>query len=575
MAIKSWFDSMNARGERTAYQYCDQGGVWQEVSWLDYSTQIRSAASAMIELGLKAGDRISIFSSTRWEWAVTDMAALSSQKLTVPVYPNLTKEELIYIFNHSKPRVVFAENLIFAKTILDLKAECPSVERIVVFEGMKTLPQGLISFSEFLKLGSDKKAANESKLEKLRAEMGAETAATVLYTSGTTGKPKGVLLTQAQIVSEVEEAFTLAGVHQNDVSLSFLPYSHVLGRIELWGHAFIGFRMCFSRSIETVRADLLVARPTIMVAVPRIFEKVYAAIQVKIESSRVKKKMFEWALKIGLQASDCALKGQPVPFILIPQIEIARRLVLKVVADAFGGRLKWAISGGAPMNPEIARFFHACQVLILEGYGLTETTGAITVNTPYDFSFGCAGKPIGDVKIKFADDGEILVRSQKVMKEYYLDPKATSESFVDGWFMTGDIGEMTPKGLKITDRKKDLIKTSGGKYVAPQKLEGLMRNYAIVNNVHIHGDQKKFIVALVTVNADLAKTMGDQKKVDAAVHSAVSEVNSQLSSYESIKKYLVLPNEFTVESGELTPSMKVKRKVIDQKYKAQIDSLYS
>jgi len=398
------------------------------------------------------------------------------------------------------------------------------------------------------------------------------------------------MLTHTQIMSEISEAFPYVGAHADDISLTFLPYAHVMGRIEHWGHVYVGFTMAYAESIERVRTNLLEIRPTIMVAVPRIFEKVYAAIQTQIEAQPWRKKIFAQAMKIGQKVSEARVRHEPLPLALGLIDQVAQRLVLGRVKAAFGGRLRFAISGGAPISPDIVRFFHACDILILEGYGLTETTAAICVNTPYDYEFGTVGKPIGETQIKIAEDGEILVKSKKVMKDYFEDPAETAKVFTDGWYHTGDIGEFTPSGnLKITDRKKDLIKTAGGKYVAPQLLENLLKHDPLVSQVLVHGDQKKYVVALLTLDRPLLEKFARDRglnesniealtqdpKVLEAVRQIVADANSRLASYESIKRFAVLPTEFTVEAGELTPSLKIKRKYVDQKYRNQIEKLYS
>ena len=326
-----------------------------------------------------------------------------------------------------------------------------------------------------------------------------------------------------------------------------------------------------------------------MVAVPRIFEKIYAAIQLKAETSKIERNVFKWAVSVGSQVSRCKLERRPLPIAVALQYQLAKKLVFDKINQGLGGSLRFVFSGGAPLNQNIAEFFHAVGLTLLEGYGLTETTAAVTVNTPFDYRFGTVGKPIGDVKLKIAADGEILVQSKKVMREYYLDEKSTAEAFEDGWFKTGDIGEFTPDGfLKITDRKKDLIKSAGGKYVAPQKLEGLLKESDFIANVHIHGDQKKYLVALITLDTQATKHFAEMNdisykdfaslvlnpKIREHVHELVSEANSRLASYETIKNFEILDHEFSVESGELTPSLKVKRKFVDAKYKDLIAAMY-
>jgi long-chain acyl-CoA synthetase len=362
-----------------------------------------------------------------------------------------------------------------------------------------------------------------------------------------------------------------------------------MGRVEHWGHVYIGWTMAYAESIEKIRYNLPEIQPTVMVAVPRIFEKVYSAILAQVETQALRKKIFDWAMEIGRQISYKKVTHQLIPLKLLLQYEAAKKLVLNKVSEAFGGKLRFAISGGAPISKDLAQFFHAAGILILEGYGLTETTAAIAINTPYNYRFGSVGRPVGEAKIKIAEDGEILVKSHKVMKEYLKDPKNTAEVLKDGWFHTGDIGEVLPSGdIRITDRKKDLIKTAGGKYVAPQKLEALLLNNPLISHALIHGDQKKYIVALVTLDRLYLEKWAQEKDwtynkwtdlaehpdVIEAVRETVNKANSQLASFESIKKFKILPQEFTVEGGELTPSLKVKRKLLDKRFHEVIESLY-
>ena len=587
MTLCHWLEKMADRpSELVAIKYRKK--VWKELSWSEYKTQVDAVSSALISFGIKPQDKVAIFSSTRFEWAVADLGILGCQAITIPIYHTLTEEELVFVLEHSKPKIIFIENASLLRLFRRVAGKIPSIEQVVVFDQPGEIDSDLHTFQDLLKNGNHEHDKNRTEIKRRRTGTQLSTPATILYTSGTTGRPRGVLLTHSQIVSEVTEAFPLCGVRTSDVSLSFLPYSHILGRIELWGHLYIGFTLAFAESIERVKNNLEKIRPTILVAVPRIFEKIYGAILAKVESGQQRKKIFNWALQIGKEISDLKIERRPIPLLMVPKYELADRLILSQVRNAFGGRLRFAICGGAPMNQEIARFFHACGILVLEGYGLTETTGAVCVNTPHDYKFGTVGKPIGDVQIKFAEDGEILLKSQKVMREYVGDEEATKKALVDGWFHTGDIGELEGGKLKITDRKKDLIKTAGGKYVAPQKLEGLLRTHSLISNAHIHGDQRKYIVALLTLDKAALEQLADAKDLkteeDAEllehpvilqiVREIVAEANSQLASYESIKRFKILSREFTIESGELTPSLKVKRKVVDQRYKNELDELY-
>lgn len=569
------------------YKVKDQ---WKELSWKKYFELAESIGLGLKELEVQPQEKVAIYANTRHEWNVADLAIIGIRAVTVPIYQTVTAEDLEFILNNSEAKILFVENAQLLKQWNLVKARCPLVEKIILIEGEAEENEKQIAWAELAEMGSVRKSRLENEFIELCQHAGVEDIITLIYTSGTTGVPKGVTLTHRQAISEVCEAFPYAGANAQDISLSFLPYAHILGRVEHWGQLVTGFTLAFAESIEKVRANLQDIRPTIMVAVPRIFEKIYSGIYAQVENNPATAKIFHWAVDVGLKVGEFKIRREPLPYLLAAEYLVAKKLALSKVRNAFGGRLRFAISGGAPMSKEIALFFHACDVLILEGYGLTETTAAVCVNTVFDYRFGSVGKPIGDVKIKIADDGEILIQSDKVMKEYYKNPQATAESIQNGWFHTGDIGEILPSGdLRITDRKKDLIKTGGGKYVAPQRLESLLKNHTFVSNVLIHGDQKKFIVALLTLDKPSILQIAKEKNIayeDYAsltqnpvilemTRKAVAETNSRLASYETIKRFTILKNDFTIESGELTHSMKVKRKVLDQKYANEIKALYN
>lgn len=562
---------------------------WQDITWQEYSDDIEFAAGGLLALGVKPGDRVAIMANTRYEWGCLDLAVISVRGITVPVYQNNTPEDVEFILNDSQPRIFVAENRNTLRLWRKVSERCPSVQKVVCFETDEPGDPTLMTWEALKELGQEFLRHKKDAVRKLAADAISTDPVTIIYTSGTTGRPKGVVLGHEQGLSEVGEAFPLAGVTDNDISLCFLPFAHVLGRVELWGHALIGFTMAYAESIERIRGNLTDIKPTILVSVPRIFEKVYAGIYAQMENQSVKRRLFDWAVAVGKEVGEKQLTHELIPLTLLAQFEVARNLVLNKVRDAFGGRLRFAVSGGAPLASEISLFFHAAGVLILEGYGLTETTGAVTVNTPFNYRFGSVGRPIGDTQIKIAEDGEVLVRSKKVMQQYYHNPESNAEAFVDGWFKTGDIGEILPSGdLKITDRKKDLIKTAGGKYVAPQRLEALLQLQPLIGHALIHGDQKKYIVALLTLDRpSLEKYARDKDwsytnwtdlierpEIQTLARQAVADVNSQLASWESIKRFSVLAVEFTVDGGELTPSLKVKRKMLDQRYHQQIEALY-
>lgn len=574
------------RGSDRAMRFYENGS-WQQLTWKEYFERVRSLALSLLKLGIQPGDRLAIYANTRLEWAIFDQACLSLQVVVIPIYPTASLEEMEIILNASQPKIVVVEAGLPARQLRLIQQRLEFIEQVVTLDDSI---ERAASTDKWLYWESLKPAENlEAKWNEISKAIEPAQDATIVFTSGTSGVPKGVEISFRQLHSEVTEAFKAVGVSPEDVSLSILPYSHILGRVETWGHVYTGFTLCFGRSIEKVREDLKEIKPTVMVAVPRVFEKIHSLISAQMKNNTLQSVIADWALQVGFQVSHHAIHREPLSPILFGESLIADTLVLGKVKDAFGGRLKFAICGGAPLDPHVARFFHACGILLLEGYGLTETTGAICVNTPADYEFGTVGKPLPDVELKFSELGEISVRSDKVAKGYLNDPEGNARAFQDGWFQTGDVGELTPDGrLRITDRLKDLIKTAGGKYVAPQKIEGILQNSGLISNALIHGDKKKYIVALITLEKNetlkLAKEMGlkfqdfasltQHPEILKKVRAIVADCNSKLANHETIKKFSVLKEDFSLEAGELTPSLKLKRKLVDEKYKVQINALY-
>ncbi len=586
--IDAIHDFPNRTANSVAIQFKNKKN-WIKRSWQEYYEDILHFGAALLSEELLSGDKIAIMANTRYEWTVADAGILSTGAVTVPIYMNSAPTEIEFILNHSEAQILVIENDLGLRTWNQIRSQCPKVKKVIVIETRNSIASDTVTWADFLEVGRKNLQKDSAIVKRCASQIKEDDIATIVYTSGTTGLPKGVVITHTQIVSEVSEAFSLCGVTDKDISLSFLPYAHVLGRVEQWGHQWLGFTLCYAESIDQIRNNLKEIQPTILVAVPRIFEKIYSAIWTQMENQKIKAKVFEWALKVGLSVGELKLTRSQMPLTLLGEYVLANKLLLSKVREVFGGRLKFCISGGAPISSDVALFFHACGILILEGYGLTETTAAVCVNTPFNYKFGSVGRPIGDVEIKIAEDGEILVKSKKVMKEYFKDSEATAIALHDGWLSTGDIGILLPGGdLKITDRKKDLIKTAGGKYVAPQKLENLLKLNPLVSQVLIHGDQKKYIVALITLDRMQLEKMAKENswnhynwheltqknEVYETVRRIVAETNSKLSSFETIKKFLLLPTEFTVEGGDLTPSLKIKRKHLDQKFRKEIDSLY-
>lgn len=562
-------------------------GQWSKINWPEYQQDIFKVSHFLLNSRLTDEGKIGLISSTRYEWSVIDLGAQCAGKVLVPLYPSTTAEEMSYIISHADIEILFLENKTQLKHWEKIKSLCPQVKTIVLIDKFDLIDSPVKNWDSIIE-----KTLSADEIKKIHASINSlkiDDSATIVYTSGTTGNPKGVLLTHRQLLSEVVEAFSTCQVSPLDRSLTFLPFSHVFGRIENWAHTYFGYEMAFAENIEKIRFNLTEINPTFIFAVPRIFEKVYTAVISNMENNKIKQTAFDWAISQSKSKIEKQRRFELVPFKEWALAEIAQRLVLDKVKLAFGNRLRFCVSGGAPLNSVIGEFFASCGVLILEGYGLTETTGAIFVNTPFDYQVGTVGKAIGDVKVKFASDGEILILSDKVMKEYYKDTKATEQAFEDGWFKTGDIGELTSSGhLRITDRKKDLIKTANGKYVAPQKIEGLLKLNPLISNALIHGDQQKYIIALLSLDAEQTRKWAQMNGLNTTViHEIVKntkfadeirrhviKVNSELANHESIKKYQIIEDEFTVENGSLTHSLKVKRKYLDHKYKSLISELY-
>ncbi|MBC7465347.1 MAG: long-chain fatty acid--CoA ligase [Bdellovibrio sp.] len=581
MTVGKWLLDLQNRPDGCAIKY-KKDLAWNEINWAQYLDKIILMAEQIQKITIHQlasretnKKHVGILSSTRWEWSIIDLAILGCGHVTVPFYPNMSDADLLFIINHSDISFIIVENAIFEKQIERIREK---FERSVLVK-------------KFEDLDFDSAPSSEAKQNFFKSceSLQLKDIATLVYTSGTTGQPKGAVLLHESIVSEVEEIFSLVGIKPHFTSLTFLPMAHVMGRIELWGNCFNGHTLAYAESIDKLKSNLLEIQPDFMVAVPRIFEKFYAAIMAKVETQPFKQKLFNHAISVSTEVLKYRERREVVPWGLLLQHETLCRVVFAPVKKAFGGKLQFAVSGGAPLSKDLANFFAYCGIQVLEGYGLTETCAAIAVNTPYNFHPGTVGLPMGDCDIKFAADGEILVRSKKVFKEYYKNPEATASSFVDGYFATGDIGEFTSGGqLKITDRKKDLIKTAGGKYVAPQKLENLLKQDPMIAQVLIHGDQKKFISAIISVEEPAVKAWADSQNIPyqdiseiyqnpalrLRVQKQIQKTNSEIANYEAIKKFEIVSDTWSVENGALTPSLKVKRKFIETKYAELISEMY-
>lgn len=581
--LTRFLENVKRRPSHTAVHYFNNGHKYS-LNWQQTYDFIESYFQGLQQLGVAKGDSVSIYSNTCKEWGFLDLAIMASGAKTVPLYHSSPVEDVEYVLAHCGAKILIIENETLYNKIKNTSIYKEQITKAILINEFKVDDPKCIYLKDIIT--EDCPIAFEDSIRSVRIE----DDATVIYTSGTSGEPKGVLLTHEQVLSSVTEVFPLLGVTHNDCTLTFLPYSHVLGRMELWGSYFCGYTVGYAESIEKIKKNLLVVKPTVIVGVPRIFEKIYFGIIAQIDISKTKRKVFDRALEVGRLVAECRKNRKSPSWSLALKYQIARKVVFRTIHEKLGGNLRFTVSGGAPLDPEIGNFFESCGLPILEGYGLTESTAPIFINTMFESKPGTVGKAIGEVRAKLDDDGEILIKSKKIMKEYYRNPEATQKAFTeDGYFRTGDIGEIDSQGfLKITDRKKDLIKTAGGKFIAPQKLQNLFATAPLIDHIHVHGDKKKYVVALVTLAKDHVLTLKKQYQlkessfeklvfdptVENSVRSCIAEVNQKLASYETIKRYKVLDHEFSIEGGQLTPSLKMKRKRIDELYKSDLDSLY-
>jgi len=581
---------------RPRYRY-RAGDAWREVTWAETEARVLAIAAALLDDGVRVGDRVAILSATRPEWMEIDLAILACGALTIPIYQSSLIAECGYIIANSESSLALVENAKQRAKIDELTAhgfELDGVRQTVQLRRVVTIDDGdgPGSLRALLERGREALPRVRPEIERRIEALGRDDVATIVYTSGTTGPPKGVVQTHGNHLATVEAALRTGLIREGDVDFFFLPLAHSFARLVEYLGIAAGTATAFARSIDTLAEDMAAAHPHLVPAVPRIYEKVYARILAGRDAAPpLKRALFDWAVGVGRARSRCEQERRPVPLGTRLQAAIAHRLVFARIHQLLGGNIRYMTSGAAPLAREILEFFHAIGILILEGYGLTETTPSLTVNRPDRFKFGTVGLPLDCCEIRIAEDGEILARGDNVANGYYRRPEATAEAWdPQAWFHTGDIGEVDAEGfLRITDRKKDLIKTSGGKYVAPQKIENLLKMQPHVSQAVVIGDNRKYCVALITLDQEeLARwlagrgiedvrpeTAATDADVQALVQTEVDEVNRHLASFESIKYFRILPGDFSPESGELTPSLKVKRKVVAQRYGPVIEEMYA
>jgi long-chain acyl-CoA synthetase len=567
---------------------------WVKLTWKQTADEVRDLAGGLLALGLEHEQRVALISGTRLEWILADLGVLCAGGATTTVYPNSSPEEYAFILENSDSRFIFAENQEKLDKLMGVRDRLSAVKHIILLDGKGSDDGFVLSWDELKAKGKEWNAANPGKYEEIARAAKPEDLATLIYTSGTTGQPKGVELTHDHWVYEAWAIDQLGIMNHDDMQYLWLPLAHVFGKVLEVAQIRIGFATAVDGRIEKIVENLGVVRPTFMCGVPRIFEKVHNRVVAKAkEAGGLRWKIFQWGLGVGKEVSRLQQQGQEPGGLLALQHAIAQRLVLSKVQDTFGGRIRLFVSGSAPLSREMAEFFHAFGMLICEGYGLTETSAASCVNRPGKYRFGTVGEPLPGTEVRIAEsDGEILIRGRGVMRGYRGLPEATAECKTpDGWFKTGDIGEVDKDGfVKITDRKKDLIKTSGGKYVAPQFLEGKFKAICpYVSQIVIHGDNRNFCTALVALDPEaITKWAGENglggksyaeivadPKVHALIEPFIAELNQGLPSYETVKKFAILPRDLSIEEGDLTASQKLKRKVVEKKFIATLDSFYA
>jgi long-chain acyl-CoA synthetase len=572
-------------------QQVKRRGAWQTLSWREVGEVVREVALGLLALGRRKEDAVGILSASRAEWVQADFAIFSVGGRTIPIYPSYPPDLIQYIVNDAGVRTLIVEDLAQLEKVMEARGKMARLDQVMVIQGYEGNDPWVMTWEGLRRLGRDNQEKWKSELAGRVADGRPEDIATIVYTSGTTGPPKGVVQTHANHMAMLTGSEQTLRVSEGDVHLLFLPLAHSFGRLESFAGVYRGLTTAFAESIDKLAQNLPEVRPHFICSVPRVFEKVYAGVMTKAEAAPpLKKKIFRWAVDVGRQVSALIQAKKPIPVGLRAQHRLAHKLVFSKMHAALGGRLRFAVSGGAPLSLEIAQFFHAAGILILEGYGLTETCPSLTFNRADNFKFGSVGQAQPGVELKIAADGEILGRGPNIAKGYFKKPQATAEVFLpDGWFATGDIGRLDSEGfLYITDRKKDLIVTAGGMNIAPQNIENLLKGDPLISQAMVHGDKRPYPVALLTLNPEeLAKfareqgilitdpgTLAKHPKVLQRVSRIVEERNTGLQSYAKVKKFAILPDDFTVDNGLLTPTLKVKRKIITDQHRELLDSLY-
>ncbi len=568
-----------------------RAGKYEPVSAEEVREEVHFVAAGLVSLGIQNNDRVGLLSENRPEWMVADFAILCAGAITVPLSPTLPFAQIRELLFDCEPRVLFVSNLTQLDNILSIGSELPSLQKIILLENRAGLSHPVLSFNQLVASGAHFLQRNPGLVEEFPRQVQPKDIASIIYTSGATGIPKGVMLSHGNIVANVLGCAEAITIDHSDVALSFLPLSHIFERTVDYLMFYRGATIAYAESVETVAKNMLEVRPTVVACVPRFFEKMYARIQdTMAASSPLRRWLMSWARNVGRQFNQATYATRRVPVFLKLQKGLAEILVFSKLKHMLGGRVRFFISGGAPLAPELAEYFFSAGILILEGYGLTETSPVIAVNRPSQFKFGTVGLPLHNVSIKIAPDGEILTRGPAVMKGYFGQEAESRDVMEDGWFHTGDIGEIEKEGfLKVTDRKKDIIITASGKNVAPQKIENLLKSNPHFLNVVVVGNRRPYLSAIVVPNParvkQSAQALGlltsDYEKLiqDPQIYRhymrEIQKSGVDLASFEQIKRIVLLAEDFSIEKGELTATLKIRRRVVEEKYKDLIAQVYN